>query len=289
MRCMRCGAELRPDAKFCGVCGQVMGGQQMGSQNTGSQPIAGQSYGGQQMGGQTYGGQTYGGQPYGGQPMGDGYQPNSMAMLKNAVKTAGRAAINRAREANRIQGGVIFSVDEKIVRHYQIGRYFLRKGSIELIVTNKRVIRFEESSLFGMRNNMMDEIDIQSITGVTASMQRSASILGLTAGLVFLIVGIAGFANLRDIHPLIPPAVLLLSFIILFLSFKPSLIFYVHGGGGRALTTVVNMRGRLFGIHNAGIVFQFRPTPEVTDMLKEIGALIYDIRTLGDKGIERWC
>jgi hypothetical protein len=279
---MRCGAELRPDAKFCGVCGQVMGGQQMGSQNTGSQPTAGQSYGGQQMGGQ-----PYSGQPYGGQQMGDGYQPINMAMLKNAVKTAGRAAV--AREANRIQGGVIFSVDERIVRHYQIGRYFMRKGSIELIVTNKRVIRFEESTLFGMRNNMMDEIDIQSITGVSASMRRSASILGLTAGLILLLVGIVGLTKLRDVNPLIPLAALLLSFIILFLSFKPSLMFYVHGGGGRALTTVVNSRGRIFGIHNIGTVFQFRPTPEVTDMLKEIGALIYDIRTLGDKGIERWC
>ena len=80
----------------------------------------------------------------------------------------------------------------------------------------------------------------------------------------------------------------LIAVIILFLSLKPSLNFYVYGGGGKSLETIVNNRGRLFGRHNVGVFFQFKPTPEVTPMLKEIGALIYDIRTLGDNAIERW-
>ena len=68
----------------------------------------------------------------------------------------------------------------------------------------------------------------------------------------------------------------------------PDSSFYVYGGGGKSLETIVNNRGRLFGRHNVGVFFQFKPTPEVTPMLKEIGALIYDIRTLGDNAIERW-
>ena len=295
MRCMRCGAELRPDAKFCGVCGQVMGGQQTGAQPMmGGQPM-GQPTGRQSrvhsMGGQQTGAQPMmGGSMMGGQSMGGGYPPqdSTMSILTNAIKTAGRSAYERAKEANKMQGGLIFGVDEKIIRHYQIGRYTLRKGAIEMIVTNKRVIRFEESSLFGMRNNIVDEIDIQSIHGVGASMRRSVSILGLSIGLPLFIVGIVGIFNMKNVNPLIMAAAILVGAIILFLSLKPSLNFYVYGGGGKSLETIVNNRGRLFGRHNIGVFFQFKPTPEVTPMLKEIGALIYDIRTLGDNAIERW-
>lgn len=299
MRCMRCGAELRPDAKFCGVCGQVLG-QGMGSQATGSQPAVGQPYsqqtGSQPMVGQTYGQQT-GRHQMGGQSMGGYPQNGTVSILKDAIKTAGRNAIERVRDENRMQGGLIFGSDEQIIRHYQIGRYTLRKGTIELIVTNKRVIRYEESSLFGMRNNFLDEVDIQSIQGVSAMMRRSVSILGLTIGLAFLIFGLVTLFNkdpysrggLFGLGILPSLAALLIALIILVKSFKPTLAFYVRGGGeGTGLETVVNARGRIFGRHNIGVVFQFKPTAEVAPMLKEIGALIYDIRTLGDAGIARW-
>ena len=36
------------------------------------------------------------------------------------------------------------------------------------------------------------------------------------------------------------------------------------------------------------VVFQFKPTPEASEMLKEIGALIYDLKTLGDSAIDKW-
>ncbi len=300
MRCMRCGAELRPDAKFCGVCGQVMGGQPTGAQPMmGGQPMGGQPSGRQpRMGNQHTGAQPMtggqpmmGGQSMGGRPTMAGYPPqqdSTVSILANAIKTAGRNAYERAREANRIQGGVTFGVDEQVVRHYQIGRYTLRKGAIEMIVTNKRVIRFEESSLFGMRNTIIDEIDIQNISGVGASMRRSASILGLSIGIPLLIAGIVGLFQTREISPLISIGATLVAVIILFLSLKPSLNFYVYGGGGKSLETVVNNRGRIFGRHNIGVFFQFKPTPEVAPMVKEIGALIYDLRTLGDKAIERW-
>ena len=82
---------------------------------------------------------------------------------------------------------------------------------------------------------------------------------------------------------------IVLALLVIALSLRPTLYFCLHGGvGGPALETVVNARGRIFGRNNDSVMFQFRPTPETSDMLKEIGACIYDVKTLGDAAIEKW-
>lgn len=195
---------------------------------------------------------------------------------------------------NRMPQGIALGVGERIVKQYRIGRYTFRQGSIDVVVTNKRVIRYEESSLFGLQNNQIDEINIDAVHGVTTHMRRSISILGIVFALVFLIVGFCGlFARISYYKSAIEYAVgtgaLAIAVIIIVSSLKPTLFFSVLGSvGNTALGTIVNSRGRLFRNDGNSIIFQFKPTAETTDMLKEIGACIYDLKTLGDKAIDKW-
>ena len=298
MRCMRCGAELRPDAKFCGVCGQVLGGGSSGSggysQNTGNYQPQGsypQDTGNYQPQG-SY--QNTGNYP----PADDGYGSGSGGIFGNLRNQAGGYLANRAKEwaiqeaqkasrANRMPQGVALGSDERIVKNYRIGRYSFKQGAIDVIVTNKRVIRFEDSSLFGMKNNRIDEINIDAVHGVSTDMKRALSPFGFIISLILFIVAIG--ALVAGLSALTFIGALALCALALFLSLRPKLEFKIHGSvGGDALMNRVNSRALAIRSAGVGAVFQFKPTPETTVMLKEIGALLYDLKTLGDAAISRW-
>lgn len=272
MRCMRCGAELRPDAKFCGVCGQVLGSG--GASGGGYQKTAPQA-------------------PVSGGYSAGGYQQPSAGYMPGYSNTGSYPVPSPTRkEVNRMPDGVALGSDERIVRQYQIGRFTLRQGAIEVIVTNKRVIRFEQSSLFGMRNARIAEINIDSVHGVNTEMCRSFNPIALTISAILIIVGlIMTIVTLTQREsPLIPLGALALGVIILLFTLKPRLEFKLLASiGNEALDTRVNDKGRIFrGGSGTNAVFQFKPTEETTVMLMEIGALIYDLKTLGDAAISRW-
>lgn len=259
MRCAKCGNELKLDAKFCGKCGEIVGAS------------------------------TY-------TPPTSPHTPPTPPVSGDTSKKHFDFSMNKMPQ------GIALGVDERVVKQYKIGRYSFRQGSIEVIVTNKRVIRYEESNWLGMQNNQIDEINIDAIHGVSTSMMRSISIIGIVFALIFLVVGIVGIAGLSEYRRygfslgsfewLIPVIGFGACALILMHSFSPSLVFYMHGAiGAPALMTTVNLRGRFFGSNamgGASAIFQFKPTAETTVMLKEIGACIYDLKTLGDTAIDKW-
>jgi len=252
MRCSKCGNELKPDARFCGKCGEIVAAP--------------------------------------------AYSPASSPAAP-APAAAPAAAPKRRFDfgVNKMPQGIALGVDERIVKQYKIGRYTFRQGSIDVIVTNKRVIRYEESSFLGMQNNQIDEINVDAVHGVYTHMRRSISIVGLICTLVFLIIGILlltvsfSYRSKSALEYMFGWFSLALSVLIIINSLRPSLEFAVLGSiGNQALGTVVNNRGRLFRNDKNSIIFQFRPTAETTAMLKEIGACIYDLKTLGDSAVEKW-
>ena len=239
MRCAKCGAELKPGARFCGRCGTTV-----------------------------------------------------TAFDERPVTPP----VTRLSGVNRMPQGIAMGVNERIVKQYKIGRYTFRQGSIEVIVTNKRVIRYEESSLFGMQNNQIDEINIDSVHGVSTHMRRSISVLGMIFAVLFLVLGlVALFGDLgigyrkSGMEYIAGFVMLAVCAVIVYASLKPTVEFAMMGSVGNfALGTVVNSRGRMFRNDNNSLIFQFKPTAETTVMLKEIGACVYDLKTLGDKAIEKW-
>lgn len=187
-------------------------------------------------------------------------------------------------KSNKMPKGVALGMDERIVRQYRIGQYTLRQGAVDVIVTNKRVIRYEDSVWFGMRTNRMDDIELQAVNGVSCMMSRSISVIGLA---VSLILALAGLTAIRQI--IIGLSVLALAVVILLCSFRPSMVFCLYGPVSRGmLDTSVNVMGRLFGHNNSSMIFQFKPTAETTRMLKEIGACINDLKNLGERAVAVW-
>lgn len=270
--CINCGMELRPGAKFCGKCGAL----------TSRSPVGGSV---------------------------------GFAKAEKGVSFRGEPHSSWV-AVNRMSQGIALGTDEKIVKQYQIGRYTMRKGSIEVIITNKRAIRFEDSNWLGMKTHRLDEINIDAVHGTSCTMSRSLSILGLVvsgiltiAGIIMLVISLTAASRLNngninsfgdlsyamgrntmgsgyDYLGLIPIAIAAL---IILYSLRPSLIFNLYGSiGGPALDTSVNVMGRLFGRNTSSIIFQFKPTEETTVMLREIGALIYDLKTMGDTAIAKW-
>ena len=70
---------------------------------------------------------------------------------------------------------------------------------------------------------------------------------------------------------------------------KPSYLFSIYATtSSQAMTTGVNLRGKLFGNNGNGIVFQYKPTQDALTMMCEIGACIVDLKTKGDYAIEAW-
>lgn len=196
-------------------------------------------------------------------------------------------------DVNRMPEGIALGVGERVVKEYQIGRYSFRQGKIVVIVTNKRVIRYEESSLFGMQNNQIDEVNIDAVHGTLTHMRRSISAFGLIVALVLIIVGLStlfgGGYYVAFTTRLIGIVSLVIAAVILIGSLRPMLEFALLGSvGGTVLGTVVNKRGRIIRNDSNSIIFQFKPTTEIIVMLKEIGACIYDLKTLGDAAIEKW-
>lgn len=233
MKCGKCGAELKPGAKFCGKCAA----------------------------------------------------PVTEGASKEGI-------LRRFSGVNRMPQGIALGTDEQMVKQYQIGRYTLKQGSIDVIITNKRVIRYEESLWFGLRNNRIDEVDIEAVYGTSTTMLRSISVLGSISAFAFAMIAyfaLSGSMRYGITSIGIGSISLFLAVLVLVNSFRPTLLFYLHGAvGAPTLHTVVNARGRLFGKNDTSIVFQFKPTTETTEMLKEIGAVIHDLKTYGDAAIEKW-
>ena len=195
----------------------------------------------------------------------------------------------------RMPNGIALGEGEQIVKQYRIGRYTLRRGEVIVTVTNKRVIRYELSSFLGLQNNVIEDVNIDVVNGTTTEVKRSLSILGLSVATVLLVLGILmivwSFGSIR-----FSPLLFIGGFVSLgitgisvFKSIQPTMYFTLQTAlGSRTLETSVNDRGRFMRFGKTGAIFQFKPTPETVIMLQEIGAMIYDLKTLGDTAIEKW-
>ena len=70
---------------------------------------------------------------------------------------------------------------------------------------------------------------------------------------------------------------------------KPSYLFSVYASTStQALTTGVNLRGKIYNSAGYGLVFQYKPTKDAIKMMCEMGACIMDLKNKGDYAIDAW-
>lgn len=263
--CPNCHSETKPGAKFCGVCGEIL-----------SAPAASHS-------------------------PAPAYTPDPAPSAPVAPAAPAAPAAPKAPSSwascrrSQMPQGIDLGVGEVVVKQYRVGRYTFRQGYIDVVITNKRIIRYEDSTFLGLQTNRIDELYLSAINGVTCWWSRTISIIGLMFSLCFILSGLLSFIGGLTAYGDTAAGMIVaglvgiaLGALVLVNSFKPSVIFYVQGShASPAVVTAVNVLGRIIR-DGQGAIFQFKPTEETAVMLKEVGACVYDLKTLGDEAISKW-
>lgn len=183
--------------------------------------------------------------------------------------------------------GIVLCSDETPIRQYEIGAMKLfGSGSATVTVTNRRVILHSFSRYLFSKTNMLQEVPIESVTGVSTYCGQGIKPFFLIWGTIFTLTGLA----LRSQLSL--PFVLFFLFAgitLIFISRRPTFSFVVSAAmSGSGISTAVNVRGVMLSSHGNGIVFTFNATDEALSMMRELGACIMDIKAKGDIAIKDW-
>ena len=217
----------------------------------------------------------------------------------DAVSSEAEAANRAGDQYIKRFDNIALAQGEVVVRQYHIGEFarglgVAGSGRASVIITNKRVISKQDSNTTGFSSTSVEEVNLENVQGVNNFYSQGLTIwrialaaVGAIAGLVcffgsfsygfdfskFLVslfwFGFAGYMAVK--------------------SRKPSYLFSVYASTStQALTTGVNLRGKLFNSAGYGLVFQYKPTQDAIRMMCEMGACIMDLKNKGDYAIEAW-
>lgn len=184
---------------------------------------------------------------------------------------------------------------EQKVKEYVLGKYPFGCGTVQLIVTNKRVILKESYSFLFSTHSRIEELNLESVHGINGNIGRGRNKILFLIGLILsigslfavnllsnLLFGMPGYGG-------VSMPMLICGLIVLVLScIFPYMTFGIIGMGSdhQSLMTGINLNGKTF--LNQGVVFQPRPTADARKSIAEAGACIFDLRTYGDEAIEKW-
>ena len=199
---------------------------------------------------------------------------------------------------------IAMSDGEIPIRNYAIGvMKTFGSGSTHVFVTNRRVIMRSESNYLLMSTNTLNEVAIESVTGVNNHFAKGFKKLYLIWGAILMVLGLGllnfssggnssygyGYRSSLPGGAILPIVVLALGVLLLIFSRRPTYIFgLTTAAAGQALSTNINVTGVHLSRHGTGIVFTFKPTEDVITMMQELGACIMDIKAKGDHAIPAW-
>lgn len=180
-------------------------------------------------------------------------------------------------------------------------RFFSLATDGYVSVTNKRVIFFGD----GKKSTLFSEVDIQKVTGIASYSGKGWNLLALAFWMIVYIAQISIiFANVSAfkysgsfglvISTAISIAIFALEIYIGRFFIRPWLYHFYLTGEGVDITSVGagNMSGGLrwwiTGQGAANSMFSFFPGPDKEKVVRELGAVVKDIQTLGEFGIEKW-
>lgn len=167
-------------------------------------------------------------------------------------------------------------------------------GSGYVSITNKRVIYYGES---GKSNMFSSEVAIDTVTGFKTNKSTNYRILLL---LILFISTIAATLYVSDeVSGFLGIIVFIIGFIItLLVSRKKTYSFTVYSNGSQASALDISASG--FSTNVASLIansifgkfkMSLNPLPakDSVKITNEIGAIVMDIKNLGDFALEKWC
>jgi hypothetical protein len=252
MICGNCGIELPDKAKFCGNCG-VQIQQTNQSEHTAPTP-------------QPYASPIY-------------KQPASARSLQSQPITQKVAANNLT--------GITLSDGEVIIRTYHctsskpsLLAWFAVDNNGYITVTNKRVIYRS----LGKSSHGISEILMETYQGFLAFYGQGWRILRLILGGLMTLLGIYLLSKFSFGVALLP---LVIGIYLIVTSRNVNLAIKIYSSANESPITILNI-SKVQGLTGQGAFFDGFPTSETDPMMRELGAMIMDIKAMGDTAIEKW-
>lgn len=224
--------------------------------------------------------------------------------------TCSSSSVDHGTSSGYVSGGGRYTLDaraaemalgdgERRVREYRLGSYPFGCGDVRLLITNKRVILREAYNLLFFSHDRTEELNLESVHGVSGVIGRGMNKRWFLMGLLILFIPLVLLLFLSStsrhfvenstalfvillLTALAGLALMVLSFIF------PYVTFGIIGMGSdhQSLATGINVIGKSTLSSNA--LFQPRPTEDARRSLTEAGACIFDLRTYGDEAMRKW-
>lgn len=185
--------------------------------------------------------------------------------------------------------GLILSENEKLVRQYHVASTRRPVANGFLTVTNKRVI-FHADGLGLFKSRLTDEISLENISGLECYFGTNFNFLLLIIGIIIAFAGLAqlfakyGSSGSRFLGLIMA----LIGAYLVYLSYRKSfkLLIYSKQCSPSPITVGEGLRT----IRGNTVVYALasQPTADAIRMLNELGALVNDLQTMGDKAIDKW-
>lgn len=189
--------------------------------------------------------------------------------------------------------GVILAEDEVIIREYEASYINNPKSEGYVIATNRRLIFTGSTSKALGSSILIRDTKIDSITGVYGGLTRKRSIIQIIIGI--LIVLMSSYSLIED-GGMFSFIFLLIGIIITYLGFNASgvqMYLYVLSSLSSPTISVSVEASRgwfsKINLHDASMtVSASGPGKHTEQMIRELGALVQDIQTMGDLAINKW-
>lgn len=194
---------------------------------------------------------------------------------------------------------VALSEGEVKVKIYHCTTLKRPQGEGYVTITNKRVIFHAFGKSGGGSSKLVSEVPIETISGVRTYFGTGINIMELVLGILSSLLSLffmfnknwGVFSEFGSKISIIPLAVFLTLAIVFLLRFRKvsyELSVYSTGANGSPINFGDGTFGNKLTGQGAAASISALPSEDTIKLMKEIGAIILDFKTMGDHAIEKW-
>ncbi|WP_234121954.1 zinc ribbon domain-containing protein [Clostridium hydrogenum] len=194
---------------------------------------------------------------------------------------------------------VALSEGEVKVKTYHCTTLKKPQGEGFVTVTNKRVIFHAFGKSGGGSSKLVSEVPIETISGVRTYFGTGINIMELVLGILFSLISLffmfnktwGVFSEFGSKISIIPLAIFLTLAIVFLLKFRKvsyELSVYSTGANGSPINFGDGSFGNKLTGQGAAATISAFPSEDTVELMREIGAIILDFKSMGDHAIEKW-
>jgi|GEM_PF-1083491 len=191
-------------------------------------------------------------------------------------------------------GSVLLADGEVTVRTYRCASLFFGRTEGYLSVTNKRLV-FQGHS---PASRVAQEVSIDGISGLDGYYGHDISLGKIICGIIAIIIAFNVFGMSRNLgyyYSSVNGGMIFLGIVLLALGafliyLGVQKCFILSVTSSKVTGSGISIGRAPHGMLGNGALFTLtsRPTVDTDRMLNELGAIVQDLQTLGDKAIDKW-